>query len=782
MSLRVRGARPGDRASVLAAAVAAAVAFLPFLRGVAAGHVLYFRDLAVLFHPYRQYAAEGLRAGQARFWDPYVHEGVPLVYPPVGYPLDLLQALWSGPSAVSLLLALHVPLAAVAFVILARRLGLSPLASVTGALVYALGGFVLSTVNLYVYVQAAAWAPMVVLGFRAAGVRRRAIAGAAVATALTLASLGVEVALQAMAVGLVLAWRPRRSMSLVRGLAAAALGIGLAAPVILVMRANMAAGQRAHGFPIDVVLNQSVHPFTLVQVLVANLYGELSRLPDRWWGSNFFDRGFPYILSLYLGATVLALAVTGAYVDPRRTRRVVALAALALIVSLGRWGGLGTMLSALPESWRVFRYPTKAYFTVHLCMALLAAAGLQAVSRRRGAQRVFVVCAFVLGALLGLVPVLPRLFPAAAAWFVAHFFPPAVPAATRAEYFGVLLADAARGGQLAIAAALVCGLAILRRIDARLAAALVASVAVGDLLRAGVGLNPMAEPSFLRTAPEVLSVLHGLPRLQRVFTCRPEASRAYWRARALRPQAHETLTFAAWADTLTPNLNRPAHVLSALGEDLTSLVPLDRLLPPGAGCGDVERLVPWLRSAGVSHVLSLDPIAGPGLQPVVEIAVARLAPLHVFVAAVSEPLPLRFVATSVRPGTAPTGAVGSPDAVWVEGAPEDVDGAQGSIRSLLDEPDHIELEVAATRATALIVLDGSSPGWRAAVDGNPAPMLRAGHHRAVRVPAGTSRVEMDYRPPGLRAGVALSALSLAVAAAASVPVRRRRRQAGGSEG
>jgi len=61
-------------------------------------------------------------------------------------------------------------------------------------------------------------------------------------------------------------------------------------------------------------------------------------------------------------------------------------------------------------------------------------------------------------------------------------------------------------------------------------------------------------------------------------------------------------------------------------------------------------------------------------------------------------------------------------------------------------------------------------------------MLRAGHHRAVWVPAGTSRVEMDYRPPGLRAGVALSALSLAVAAAASVPVRRRRRQAGGSEG
>src|SRR5438445_6392530 len=109
MSLGRGGARRRRHPTLVAAALAAAAAFLPFARGVASGHVLYFRDLAILFHPYRQYAAEGLRAGQLRFWDPYVHEGVPLVYPPVGYPLDLLQALRPGPSLVSLLLALHVP-------------------------------------------------------------------------------------------------------------------------------------------------------------------------------------------------------------------------------------------------------------------------------------------------------------------------------------------------------------------------------------------------------------------------------------------------------------------------------------------------------------------------------------------------------------------------------------------------------------------------------------------------------------------------------------------------
>jgi len=740
--------------------LAAAAAFLPFARGVAAGHVLYFRDLAILFYPYRRYAAEGLRMGQLRYWDPFLHEGVPLLYPPAAYPVDLLHALWPDLRWFSLLLALHVPLAAAALVLLARRFGLSPIVAAAGGLFYALGGFVLSSVNLYLHVQAAAWAPLVILGLRAAARgRRRALAGAAVAVAVMLSTIGVEFSLQAILIGLVLAVRPRRPRSAARALLASALGMALAAPAVLVMRGTMAGGERAQGFPVDVVLNQSIHPFTLVQVLVANLYGDLARIPDRWWGSNFFDRGFPYFLSLYLGPTVVALAATALCVDRQRTRRVAAVALVLLIVSLGRWAGLGALLEMVPASWRMFRYPTKAFFGVHLCLALLAALGVQAISRRAMARRMFVAIALLLGATLALAPILPRVAPAAAAWFVGHFFPPAVPTATRLEDFALLLGDASRGGLLALAAALVGGLALLGRLHGRLAGALVAAIAAGDLLRAGAGLNPMTDPSVLRTSPEVMATLRGQRGLQRVFTCHPEASRAYWRARGLRPQSHEALTLAAWADTLTPDLNRPAHVPSALGEDLTSLVPLGRLLPSGAGCGDFERLVPWLRGAGVSHVLSLDPIVGAGLQPVADVAVPRLSPLHVFVAAVSEPVPLRFVAASVRAESPPAGAVTAPERAWVEGAPEDVDGARGSVRSLREEPDHVELEVQANRPTALIVLDGTFPGWRASLDGRAVPILRAGHHRAVWVPAGTSRVRMDYRPRGLRAGLALSVLA-----------------------
>ncbi len=52
------------------------------------------------------------------------HEGTPLSLPPVGYPLDLLQLLKPDANGISLVLALHVPLAAVAFFVLCRGLGL----------------------------------------------------------------------------------------------------------------------------------------------------------------------------------------------------------------------------------------------------------------------------------------------------------------------------------------------------------------------------------------------------------------------------------------------------------------------------------------------------------------------------------------------------------------------------------------------------------------------------------------------------------------------------------
>jgi hypothetical protein len=68
----------------------------------------------------------------------------------------------------------------------------------------------------------------------------------------------------------------------------------------------------------------------------------------------------------------------------------------------------------------------------------------------------------------------------------------------------------------------------------------------------------------------------------------------------------------------------------------------------------------------------------------------------------------------------------------------------------------LELEVDAPAAGLLVVAEGYDPGWRAAVDGAGAPVLRANLiQRAIPVPAGTHRVTLRYAPPGVTALIAL---------------------------
>src|SRR5438093_12469322 len=138
-----------NRGFALVAAAVAVVAALPFARGLSSGHAFFFRDLSLHFFPLRRYALDGLRAAELRYWNPYLHEGIPSPFPPLSYPLELLQLLRPDEWGLSLGLALHVPLAGLALLVLARSLGVAPVAAAGGALVYALGGFCLSTLNLY---------------------------------------------------------------------------------------------------------------------------------------------------------------------------------------------------------------------------------------------------------------------------------------------------------------------------------------------------------------------------------------------------------------------------------------------------------------------------------------------------------------------------------------------------------------------------------------------------------------------------------------------------------
>jgi hypothetical protein len=748
--------------------VVALIAFLPFARGALAGQTFYFRDFATIFLPLHVFALAGLGVGEVRYWNPYVHEGVPIAYPPISYPLELIAVLAPREHTVSLLLALHVPLSAVAFLILARGLGLARGAAAGGALVYALGGFALSSLNLYVYLEAMAWAPLVLASLlRAAQGSRRAFVAGALTTGMLVSSLGAEIVTQTLLIAAALAWQRGGGRRLLRLAASAALGAGLAAPTALVMSEVTAGTARSAGFHPAVVLAQSVHPFTLLQVVIGGLYGDLSDLTNRWWGQNFFPRGFPYILSLYLGGTVLALAWVGVRRGRSFAGRLAVLAVLAVVVCLGRWAGFQPLVEALP--FRPVRYPVKAFFTVHIAIALLAALGLDALERteERGVWRDLLAACLGLGALLVLGPRIFAALPDAAHRFQAAFFPPAMPWAFRLDRFRYVVDDAMRGGLVALAAAGVVLVRLAHRVRARVACQGLVALVAADLLRTGAGLNPTVTSSFFRPSEEMAREAAVLRSRGRTFTCDVHRSPAYWQARAERGTNHEVWTFAVLIETLTPNLNMADRVRTAFTEDLMSLIPVSAAPPPDASCSDFAAIAERLRSGGVSDVISLDRIADPRLRLRTVIAPARIAPLRVWIYELADPLPLRFVATTVR-SLGPALVEDDRGTAIVEGLTRETSGATGRILEISERNGGVEMTVEADRPTVVVQRENWRKGWSANVNGAAAPVLRSnGRYRAVEVPAGRSRVTLRYDAPGLRAGLAISALStLALAAIA----------------
>ncbi|MBF6614747.1 MAG: YfhO family protein [Chloroflexi bacterium] len=95
----------------------------------------------------------------------------------------------------------------------------------------------------------------------------------------------------------------------------------------------------------------------------------------------------------------------------------------------------------------------------------------------------------------------------------------------------------------------------------------------------------------------------------------------------------------------------------------------------------------------------------------------------------------------------------------------------------VDNPERIELSVTMPAAGYLVLSDSYSPGWRAKVDGQDAPLFRANAvFRAVAVPGGNHIITFTYDPVLFNVGAAASALSLCIATALLLTGLRTRKR------
>lgn len=276
------------------------------------------------------------------------------------YPPSLLLTVPPFSRGFNLFFVFHYAWTAAGAFLLLRALGTTRVAATLGALVWSLGGPLLSLGHLLNHLMAVAWLPWVLWAWERTDDIRAQIAVSAVMLALALLTGSPEMAL--LTAGLLVALARDTRALFVPPLAAL-----LAAMQLIPVWLYLAETHRGtHGLSTENVLAYSTPVSRLSEMVVAQTGGPEAFLP-----------------SLYVGPIPVVLALPALAFVPSLVRSTAILVMLLLLaLAFGANAGLLPWLHAWVPGVDLLRYPEKLLVGVHALVALGAAWGLSRVAAR----------------------------------------------------------------------------------------------------------------------------------------------------------------------------------------------------------------------------------------------------------------------------------------------------------------------------------------------------------------------------------------------------------------
>jgi hypothetical protein len=733
------------------------------------GRILFTRDIAHWILPARWLVVHALRAGELPLWNPYQGLGFPVLGDPlygVFYPPNWLLLLfperWLA-NGLTMLDFLHMAWGGLGTYALARRLRATPTASLLAGLAWSLSGYMTSQWTAGLRLHAGAWIPWVTVGHLAllddlrAGGRRflRGIVKAAVPSgmALLMGEMFLAVMGVALAAAMVLVVHLSERQDDATAPAyrwpwplahatAVALAVALGAIVIVPARAVMANSPRAHALTQETAEASSLHPLRLIEFAapksMGDVYGDYPAAAIV--GEPTLD-GLPLSYSVYFGASVLALVLA----TLRRRLLVLGIAAVtvvALLTSFGKYLPVHVLVRRLIPPLAYMRFPEKYLTLVVVGVAVLAALGAKRVlsSNEQPWRRT----AVFLAALIALGIAAPFVFPFPWSGFMVHGL---------------------RHG--AVATLAILGVQLLAARSSRLAAPMLVAVVVLDLASSAMDLQAFVPAQIASREPDAVRTLKlhtGARPLRPPRLYRASGTDAALAATApVRNPGEGELRLLA---TFIPSTVNVWGIATLPGYDAAIPAALNELWQRGR-----QNRLATLQLLGASYavlparVSPHDEHSKADLHPLFDpIPGARVFAIDHSLPAVywvghAEPLPDteafgRLFEPSILTGHTAWLAPDAPGAVGN-------DGQAGSCELQAYAPAHLQARCRSDRAGYAVFTEQYDPGWIATVDGKRTRIVRANLvMRAVPLPAGDHVIELAYRAPGLRLGVAVSLAAL----------------------
>ena len=760
-----------DLGAALALLAVAVIVLWPML-GAAAGKApgLPGHDGRTQWYPWRAFSAEWMKQGVLPLWNPYVLCGTPFagnMQSALFYPPNVVFLIMPVYAAARASIVFHIGLSLFFTYLLARYVGCKRSGAMVAAMAFGLGAAQVLRVPAGHWGVSCAipWLPLILLcleallrkpaaltvSIGALAVAMQVLSGVPQYAFITGVASGVFVLLRGFGDGL--SWRRRLRRW---GAVVAVFILGAVIAGMQLVPALEAARSGARVLPMRTAWIEqfSLAPEALLTLFVPGFFGGVEGVP--WWGRYFF-----WEMTAYTGVVVLALAVGGALSSKRRRLGAClgVLAALMLLLALGRHTPLLRCLAAIMPMRGMFRGAAKFLLPFQLALAVLAGLGVTALleggDRERRRAVVFSVGVLVLAALIVFMGAQDDTLAAVRnrVWRSGECLNPAI----RSLPPGVIRGPVVRGGlvTLGLLTALAGGLFFLSGSRKRWLAVLVCVLAAADAIHFG-RLFVSGERNFNATGSSWPATAAGLLK----------SAGARSRTLVLRnPNMNDgMLVGVPTAEGIEPNPPVRFHQLFRRAQGLP-----DDLAP---SMYQMKRWQPLADCLAVGHVVVPTKVAVdvPDSQVLWRGKTAKIlkAPDNVGRA---------FVVYEAHCVASPSDALKATLAtplrnrVVLEGTglPEGVHGARrrdrGAVRIVQAGPNAVLVGATAEADGWLVLLDNYYPGWRAEVDGRPVTIYPANFSfRAVPLTKGKHQVRFTYVPASLRWGFGLSIVGIALCA------------------
>lgn len=700
--------------------------------------ILSFKDLSRYFYPLRQLMVEQVKAGYLPLWNPYIFCGFPLLaslqigffYPPTAILYLLPFALAFNYYTIG-----HYFLAACFMYALLRHYALRRLAAFFGGLVFAFSGYLLSVSNMNTSLSSVIWLPLALLFLdkllNSSPVSRRWYL-AALTVVFALMFLGGEPTIIYVSAWFLAAYVLVFSADRRRDLFALALAFiwmaGLVAVQLIPFLELTRLSDRLVLTQFDLISFRSLPPREIINFVFPYFFGNAGLLGgynEVLLGKSNQD----WLISIYFGAVPLICAFFA--FSRRRAAFFGGAALVALLLACGRYTWFYRLVFYVIPGISLVRFPVKYLFLLTFCAAILAAFGVEELTRSREKT---VKAAKVFGGLAAaacLISLLGFFFVSQIHSFLLARYPASIPKV----FFDVLrniisfnLASAYNLTGYLTGAFLVLWLAVRRRIGPALLLSALIMITAADLLANGSSIAVGVTQEVFTREPETFRLIRREDPFSRVYYTR----RVEENNRLIFGQSYADALLNA-KDNFTANWHIPAHLFDFYGYESIRPLKLTWLTEKRFTDARVGGEIRALGEYNVRYILTDQPLRQRGLKLLRQ----KYAYGHSLFVYRNE--------------------LAKPRAYLLSG--------QGRVTIDSYRPGRITLLATAETAATLFLSEASYPGWRFLVDGKfagaPNPQ---GVFSAVALKPGRHRVEYAYDPLSLKIGALISALTAALAA------------------